>query len=127
MAGPSDRSPAEIVGSNPTGGMDSCLLSVLCVVRQRSLRRADHSSRGDLPNVVCSSRKLVTEEALASPTGGCCTRRKERRLNEEALASPTGGCCTRRKERRLNFVVTTNFFLCLCGRCCYNSKKAKST
>ena len=27
------RSPAEIVGSNPTGGMDICLLWVLCVVR----------------------------------------------------------------------------------------------
>jgi len=24
------RSPAEIVGSNPTGGMDICLLSVVC-------------------------------------------------------------------------------------------------
>jgi len=39
------RSPAEIVGSNPNGDMDVCLLSVLCVVRQRSLRRADRSSR----------------------------------------------------------------------------------
>ena len=27
------RSPAENVGSNPTGGMDVCLLWVLCVVR----------------------------------------------------------------------------------------------
>jgi len=27
------RSPAEAVGSNPTGGMDVCLLWVLCVVR----------------------------------------------------------------------------------------------
>jgi hypothetical protein len=27
------RSPAEIVGSNPTGGMDVYLLWVLCVVR----------------------------------------------------------------------------------------------
>ena len=27
------RSPAEIVGSNPTGGMDVCLLWVLCVAR----------------------------------------------------------------------------------------------
>jgi hypothetical protein len=26
------RSPAEIVGSNPTGGMNACLLWVLCVV-----------------------------------------------------------------------------------------------
>ena len=28
-----DRSPAEIVGSNPTGGMDVCLLWLSCVVR----------------------------------------------------------------------------------------------
>ena len=27
------RSPAEIVDSNPTGGMDVCLLWALCVVR----------------------------------------------------------------------------------------------
>ena len=32
--------------------MDVCLLWVLCVVRKRSLRRADHSSRGVLPTVV---------------------------------------------------------------------------
>ena len=29
----SGRSPAEILGSNPTGGMDICLLWVSCVVR----------------------------------------------------------------------------------------------
>jgi hypothetical protein len=33
--------------------MDVCLLWVLCVVMQKSLRRADHSSRGVLPRVVC--------------------------------------------------------------------------
>jgi hypothetical protein len=44
-------SPAEIVGTNPTKGMDVCLLCVLCVVRYRSLRRADHSSRDVLPTV----------------------------------------------------------------------------
>jgi hypothetical protein len=32
-----------------------CLLWVLCVVRYRSLRQADHSSRGVLPSVVCLS------------------------------------------------------------------------
>jgi hypothetical protein len=40
------------LGSNPTGGMDICLLWVSCVVRYRSLRRADRSSRGVLPTVV---------------------------------------------------------------------------
>jgi hypothetical protein len=47
------RTLAGIVGSNSTRGMDVCLLWVLCVVRQRSLRRADPSSRGHLPTVVC--------------------------------------------------------------------------
>ena len=62
------RLPAEIVGSNPTQGMDVCLLWVLCVVRQRSLRRTDHSFRGVLPNVArrCVwSRNLVSEDAKA--------------------------------------------------------------
>jgi hypothetical protein len=40
-------------GSNPSGDMGVCLLWVLCVVRYRSLRRGDHSSRGALPTVVC--------------------------------------------------------------------------
>ena len=46
------RSPAEILGSNPTRGTDICLLWVSCVVRERSLRWADHSSRGVLPTVL---------------------------------------------------------------------------
>jgi hypothetical protein len=48
--------------------MDVCLLWVLCVVKWRYLRRADHSSRGVLPTVVCCyvwSRNLVNKEALA--------------------------------------------------------------
>jgi hypothetical protein len=44
-------SPAEIVGSNHTGVRDDSLLRVLCVVRLRSRRRADHSSRRVLPSV----------------------------------------------------------------------------
>jgi len=41
------RSIAGTVGSNPAGDMD-----VWCQV-ERSLRRADHSSRAVLPSVVC--------------------------------------------------------------------------
>ena len=40
---------AGIAGSNPAGGMDISLLRMLYVMRQRSLGRADHSSRGVLP------------------------------------------------------------------------------
>jgi hypothetical protein len=48
--------------------MDVYLLWAVCFVRKRTLRRADHSSRGVLPTVVCRcvwSRNLVNEEALA--------------------------------------------------------------
>jgi hypothetical protein len=44
---------AGIVGSNPAGVWMS--LSCECCVFWRSLRRADHSSRGVLPSVVCLS------------------------------------------------------------------------
>ena len=40
---------AGIAGSNPAGGVNVSLLRMLCVVRQMSLRRTDHSSRGVLP------------------------------------------------------------------------------
>jgi hypothetical protein len=63
-----DSSPAEIAGLNPVGVIGACMLWVLCVVRERSLRRADQSSRGVLPTVVRRfvwSRKFVYEEAVA--------------------------------------------------------------
>jgi len=56
---------------------------VLCVVRWRSLRRADHSSRGVLPSAVClsvCSRNLGNEEAMAHwRVGGNAVSRKERK------------------------------------------------
>ena len=62
-----DRSPSEIAGSNPAGGLDVCLLWLFCVVRWKSLRRADRSSRGVLSTVVrrCVwSRDLMNEETM---------------------------------------------------------------
>jgi len=53
-------------GSNPDGCMHIYLLWVLWVFR--SLRRADHSSRGVLPTLVCRcvlSTDLEKEETLA--------------------------------------------------------------
>jgi hypothetical protein len=43
---------AGIASSNPAGRMDVCLLCVVCCVLsgKRSLRWADHSSRGGLPS-----------------------------------------------------------------------------
>jgi len=44
--------------------MDVCLL-VLCVVRQRSLRRADHSSRGVLWMYVCCECFVLSGRSLS--------------------------------------------------------------
>ena len=51
-------------GSNPTGGVDVCLLCVLRFVRYKSMRRADHSSRVVLQTLVRRyvwSRNFVNE------------------------------------------------------------------
>jgi hypothetical protein len=59
----------------------SCLLWVLCFFRYRTLRRADHSSRGVLPNVVrrCLwSSNVVNEEGLAQ-WGLLCQKEKRNR------------------------------------------------
>ena len=63
------RRGSGIAGSNPTVGMDVCLLWVMCVVRHRCLRRADHPSKGVPSNMVYHwvwSRNLKNEAALAS-------------------------------------------------------------
>jgi hypothetical protein len=58
--------PATGVWKYNYGGMATCLLWVLCVIKYRSLRRIDRSSRGVLPTVArrCVwSRNLESEEA----------------------------------------------------------------
>ena len=51
----------------PPGSWTYVYCRLSCVVRERSLRRADHSSRGVLPNVLRRvwSRNLVIEDALS--------------------------------------------------------------
>ena len=56
------RSFAGIEGSNLAEGMDVCLLCISNVVKYRSLRRADHSSRGVPPNVVCLCSRTLNGE-----------------------------------------------------------------
>jgi hypothetical protein len=63
-----------------------CLLWVLCVLRQRSLRRADHSSRGVLPTVLLRcvwSRNLKNEEAMTRV--GSQRHRKKNAFKEQWL------------------------------------------
>ena len=50
------RSLAGIAGSNPAGAIYISVFGVLCVVRKRPLRRADHSSRGVVPSVIVKPR-----------------------------------------------------------------------
>jgi hypothetical protein len=55
------------LGSNSVGDMDVCPLWLLCVVGQKYVQRADHSSRGVLPTLArrCVwSRDLKYEEAV---------------------------------------------------------------
>jgi hypothetical protein len=59
------RSLADVAGYNPAGGMDVCLLWVLC--RRRSLRRADPLSRGVLPTVVSHMCDQVQNNPLHLP------------------------------------------------------------
>jgi hypothetical protein len=64
---------AGIVCSNPIGGMNVCLLWVLCVIRQRSLRRVYHSFRAVLLSVGCpmcviaEPRKVRTRNVVEAP------------------------------------------------------------
>jgi hypothetical protein len=66
------KNPGQAKKKSPTGGMDVCLLWVLFfVVRYRSLRRADPSSRGVLPTLGCLSvwSKEITTSTLKRETG----------------------------------------------------------
>ena len=62
---------AEIMGSNPAGGVDAYLLEVLCC-HQRSLRRTDHSCREVLQSVAYPSYLEASITRRPWPTRGCC-------------------------------------------------------
>jgi hypothetical protein len=69
------RSLAGIASSNPAGGMDVCLL---CVVRYRSLQRADPSSRGVLPSGSCLTvRDFETIRRYRPLEGSWVTKKKK--------------------------------------------------
>jgi hypothetical protein len=89
------RSLAGIVGSNPAGVMEVFFLSVLYVVRQRSLRRANHSSRIVLPCLVCSIR-VNAKPYTGSPCTGIGSNR-HRKLN----LNTTEIMCKSAVERRV--------------------------
>ena len=60
------RSFVRIAGSNPARCNDAFVWYLMCIVRQRSLRRADHPSIGVLPSVVCLS-VIVKRREWGSP------------------------------------------------------------
>jgi hypothetical protein len=75
------HSLAGMAGSNPTGDMDVCLLCLLYVVGYRSLRRADHSSRGVLATVwyvvVCDLE--ASRMSWPCPASGHSAREKKKK------------------------------------------------
>ena len=69
---------AGIVGSNPAGGMDVCLLWVLCCV-DRGLRVADHSSRVVLVIEVCLSVIVKPRQQEGSAPKGALVPWREKK------------------------------------------------
>jgi len=69
------RSIAGIADSNPSGGIDICVLRLLCVMRWKSLRQADNSPRSVLPNLMCLNERdrEASIKRRLWPTRGCCT------------------------------------------------------
>jgi len=68
--------------------MDVCLLRLLCVVTQGSLCRADHSSRGVLPNVLCLIKCHFDDSTMRRPwpISDCCAM--ENLLGEKSGRDP---------------------------------------
>jgi hypothetical protein len=63
-SGAGERLVASAVGSKPAGCMDVCLLRIMCVVRHRSLRWNEPSSRALLPSAcVCFHSKVPSLSA----------------------------------------------------------------
>ena len=82
---------AVIAGSIPVGDTDICLLWVLCIVRYSFLRRADHSSSGNLPSVVCLSVIVKLRKwGGPGPLGAVVpwTKKEACRLRNHSLCSP---------------------------------------
>ena len=63
------QSLAGIVVSNSTGEMEVYLLRFLCVIRKKSLRRANQSSRGVMPSMVCPV-SMIAKPCKGKPLSG---------------------------------------------------------
>jgi hypothetical protein len=77
-----------LLAGNSARGMYVCLLWVLCVVRYRSLRRADHSSRGVLPSMVCLS-VIVKPRQWGGPGPVLCHVKKKSLTDFDPIQFPS--------------------------------------
>jgi hypothetical protein len=73
------RSLDGTAGSNTAGGMDICVLWVLCVVRHRHLWPADHSPKRVLRTVRCV---ILCDQMQQEPTVPKISRQTEIRLRQ---------------------------------------------
>ena len=74
------RSFVGIAASNPAGGLDVCILWVLCVVTYRSLRRTDNSPKGILLSMVCDREASTMRRPW--PTTRCRPRKIKRQRKQ---------------------------------------------
>jgi len=65
-----------IAGSNPGADVDVCLLWLWCVVRWKSLQRADPSTRAVLPIAVCLSMIEERHTGSLGPLGALSHKKK---------------------------------------------------
>ena len=122
------RSLAGIAGSNAAGGLDVCLLWVLCVVRLKSLRRPDHSSRGVFPSVEVLRRGLheatlhATRQRVQSPASGQVASKvamPSTRKNEKAGQSARSALIHHSTYQRDDLKNCSVFYKVLAGRINY--------
>ena len=114
------RSMAWVCGRSLAGiwfqfhrGMDIYRLWLLCAVRYRSLRRADHSSRGTPPTVVCLM-SVITKPRKGRPcpySGRSAARGREGMNNPDSNLEPEWVCFLHIDLRKFKITSHTSAFM----------------
>ena len=103
------RSPAETVGSNPTVGTDVCLLWVLCVVRQRSLCRADQKSLAECGVSECDGEASTVRRPWPMSTVTPWEEKKYIYVDNESISHSVGRGTLSSSQIWLCFIVALEY------------------